>query len=258
MTENAMTFLKLRGRNIGVDDKGRVRLNDIHKAGGFSSNQQPKDWGALGNTVRFVATVAEKRSGKSGPLSKDAVLSVYCVRNGRGGGVWADPIIALSYAKYLSDALHYEVNEVFLRFKSGDASLADDVLQRASPEANERAAIRALGRAKRNQYTDTLRDHGVSGFGYAQCTDATYRQLFGGTAKALKLSRNLPANENLREHMPTDELVLTMAAEVLASGRIREEKSQGNRECTAATSRSASFIRQAIEADKSDRKKRLV
>ena len=48
-----------------------------------------------------------------------------------------------------------------------------------------------------------------------------------------------------------------MAAEVLATGRINEENCMGNKECSEATGKSAGFIRQAIEADKADRKKRL-
>ena len=113
-------------------------------------------------------------------------------------------------------------------------------------------------RAKRNEFTETLKDHGVVGYGYAQCTDAAYRQILGGTTKTLKQARQLPANANLRDHMPTDELVYVMAAETLAAGRIKDERSHGNRECTAATSRSASFIKQAIEADRADRKTKML
>jgi hypothetical protein len=92
--------LVIRGRKIAIDKDGRIRLNDIHTAGGFSTNQRPTDWAGLTSTTKFIATVAEKRSEKSGPLSKIDVLSVYCVKNGRGGGIWADPVIALAYAKY--------------------------------------------------------------------------------------------------------------------------------------------------------------
>ncbi len=250
--------LSLRGRNIELDELGRVRLNDIHKAGGFSVNHKPADWGALGNTMKFVATVAEKSSGKSGTLSKSDILSVYCVKMGRGGGIWAHPIIALAYAKYLSPSLHYEVNDVFLRHKAGDAVLADETLQRATPEGNEWAAVRALGRFKRKRYTDTLKAHGVVNYGYAQCTDEAYRKLFDATTKALKTSRDLTASDNLRDNMETDELVYVMAAESLAMGRIEEEKSAENRECRIATGKSAGFIRQAIEADKADRRPRMV
>lgn len=262
MSENALDFIKVKGRKVAVDSKGRVRLNDLHKAGNFSKNCRPTDWGALPSTLSLIIYTAEKErdssksSGKSGTLSKDQMNSVYCVKMGAGGGVWAHPNLALAYAKYLSPALHYEVNEVFLRYKSGDATLADEALQRSSPEGNEWAGIRAIGRAKRNRFTDTLRDHGVTRFGYAQCTDASYKVLFGARAKTLRETRQLPANANLRDHMVTDELVWVAAAETLATGRIQDEGSCGNGECAKATSRSASFIKQAIEADMADRKKK--
>jgi hypothetical protein len=262
MESSVMEFgknsIKLRGRLVRLDELGRVSLNDIHKVGNYSDRTGPRDWGALEVTKRFIVTAVSKNAGKSGILSKTDVLSMYCVKIGRNGGTWAHPIIALAYAKYLSPDLHYEVNEVFLRFKAGDAALADETLQRSSPEGNEWAGVRALSRAKRRQYTDTLKAHGVEGFGYAQCTDETYKVLFGETAKKLKEAKRLTETANLRDNMKTDELVYVMAAEVLASGRIQEEKSEGNRECRLATGKSAGFIRHAIEADKADRKPRLV
>jgi KilA-N domain len=225
------------------------------RAGGFTKNQTPKEWARLQTTLSLISVTAEKKAGNSRSLTKEDLLSVYCVKNGRGGGIWADPNVALAYAKYLSPALHYEVNEVFLRHKAGDATLADETLQKAGPKANEWAGTRALGRAKRIEYTDTLRDHGVTGPGYAQCTDATYNSLFDASAANMRKKRGLAKKANVRDSMNTDELVYLMAAETLASGRIREENSQGNIECTTATSRSASFIHQAIEADKADRRK---
>ena len=118
-------------------------------------------------------------------------------------------------------------------------------------------AVRALSRAKRNKYTETLQAHGVEGFGYAQCTDETYKTLFGAPAKMLKTQRGLPDKSNLRDTMPTDELVYVIAAEVLASDRITDEQSDGNRECRIATGRSAGNIRRAIEEDRADRQKRI-
>jgi hypothetical protein len=259
MTNNELDFLTVRGRKVRIDEKGRVCLNDIHKAGGFTKHQKPSDWGALTTTISLTAYTAKKTSGNSGHLSKEQIISVYCVRKGRNGGFWVHPNLAIAYAKYLSPALHYEVNNVFLSFKSGDATLADETLQRASPEDNEWAGVRALSRNKRNQYTSTLQDHGVAGYGFAQCTDAAYLKLFDAPAKALKTHKNLPAAANLRDNLDTNDLVMVMATEVLATGRINEQDSHGNIECREATRRSAGFIRQAIDADKADRRKeRLV
>jgi len=114
-----------------------------------------------------------------------------------------------------------------------------------------------MGRAKRVEYTNTLRDHGVVGKGYPMCTNAVYRQILGGTAAQAKAKRGLPRKANLRNHLETDELSFVTAAEVLASDRIEEEDRFGNEDCAEASSRSAGFIREAIERDKKDRQKPL-
>lgn len=131
------------------------------------------------------------------------------------------------------------------------------MLARGTPADNEWAGIRAIGRVKRNEYTLTLKEHGVEGYGFANCTNATYTYILDGNATKVKQSRGLAKNDNLRDHLSTDELVMVMAVETLAKGRIKEENSLGNRECEVATARSASFIRQALEADKKDRQRRL-
>lgn len=247
--------LKIRGREIRQDEQGRICLNDIHKSGGFSTNQKPDDWGRLPTTTKLIAIVLERKAGKSRFFDKTQILSVYCAKRGRDCGVWADPVLALAYAKYLSADLHYEVNEVFLRYKAADPSLADDVLSRATPEANEWAGVRAMTRSTRNQFTGTLKDHGVAGPGYANCTNAIYSTVFGAPASKLKETRGLPAKSNLRDHMTTDELIYTMAGESLAKERIIDLDCQGNAQCETASAKSASFIRSALEADRADRKK---
>jgi hypothetical protein len=65
----------------------------------------------------------------------------------------------------------------------------------------------------------------------------------------------LKKTANLRDALDTNDLVYVMAGEQLAAERIGYEDSRGVRECSIATTKSASFIRQAIEADRADRRK---
>lgn len=257
MSLPSITPFKIRGRNIRLDEQGRVCLNDIHLAGGFSKNQTPHDWGRSESAKSLMVTVLEKSRGKSPTFSKTDVLSVYCVKMGRGGGVWAHPNLALAYAKYLSPELHYEVNEVFLRYKAGDAVLADDILQRAPAKDNEWAGIRALSRSTRTELTSTLQSHDVTKpLDFAKVTNATYGGLWNKTAKQIKSEKGLKPTANLRDAMKKNELVFVMAAEQLAKERIEDENARGVSLCSAAATKSASFIRQAIEADRADRKKK--
>jgi hypothetical protein len=258
MAEKVLTFFKVKGRKIGVDEKGRIRLNDIHKAGGFT-RQTPYEWGRLATTLSLITFTAEKNTGKSRILSKNDLLSVFCAKQGRHGGVWAHPNLALAYAKYLSPSLHYEVNEVFLRYKSGDATLADEVLERAPAKDNEWAGVRALGRAKRNELTATLQEHDVTKpLEFARVTNGTYKGLTGKTAQQLRIEKGLSKKSNLRDSMSTRDLVFVMAAEQLAKERIEDEDSRGVKQCEIAATKSAASIRGAIEADRADRSNRLV
>lgn len=257
MTSQIAPF-KIRGRSVRIDELGRVSLNDIHVAGGFTTNQKPSDWGSLETTLRQIAFTAAKSSGNSGTLSKKQTISVYCVKMGRNGGIWAHPNLALAYAKYLSPALHYEVNEVFLRYKSGDATLADETLQRSTPEGNEWAAKRAMGRVVRNQYTQELDKRGVlEGYQYGICTNETYLGLFDKKAAELKKERGLKDNANLRDTMSMKEIAFIAASEALSVEHMEEEESLGFKACRSATASAAQALRSAIETSRRSRQGRL-
>lgn len=250
--------IKVRGRTIRADANGLYSLTDIHAAAGFTKNQFPHDWSRLVTTVKLIEAALVRNTGKSRNWAKSDYATTFYVKRGADGGTYACAVLALAYAEYLNPKLGIEVREVFLRFRAGDPTLADEALQRASAEANEWAGARALGRARRKEFTDALQSHGVEGFGFARCTDATYRSLFNGSAVELRRQRGIPAKANLRDKMEKKELVWVMAAEVLATERIEDEHPHGNTACRAATAKSADFIRQAIEADRKDRKKRLL
>lgn len=251
--------LVIRGRTIRSDENGLICLNDIHQAAGFSKNQKPSDWMRLETTHARIERVLKLITGKSRNWSKSDFRSVSYAKAGAGGGTYADPRLALDYAEYLNPKLAIEVKEVFLRFKAADPTLADDVLDRASPEANEWAARRAMGRAVRHQYTDELGKRGVEkGYQFGVCTNETYRGLFDATAKKLKEDRGLKSSASLRDAMDMKELAFVAASEALSVERMEDEDSAGFRECREATGKAASAIRFAIEGDRRDRQKPLI
>jgi hypothetical protein len=254
-SQNVTPFI-VRGRKVRVNENGLVCLNDIHVAAGFSKNQKPNDWLRLGATLKLIETVFVRITGKSRNWTKVEIKSVYYTKVGANGGTFVDPRLALAYAEYLNPKLALEVREVFLRHKSGDASLGDETLQKSTPEGNEWAAVRALGRAKRRHFTNALQGHEVvRPIDFATVTNAVYGGLWGRTAAALKAQRGLKKTANLSDALDTNDLVYVMAGEQLAAERISYEDSRGVRECSVATTKSASFIRQAIEADRADRRK---
>lgn len=253
-----MQELKVRGRSIRSDDNGLICLTDIWDAAGFSVNQKPADWRALPATGRLIDALANRIAGLSGNKTKPSMKSMYYSKVGRGGGTYAHPVLACAYAGYLSPKLEVEVREVWLRYRAGDPTLADEVLERASPEANLWVATRAEARAIRNGYTETLRDHEVVGRGYRDCTDEAYLKLFDAPAWRLRQQRDLPKGTNLRDKFDIVELSAIKLTEALATQRITVEDSRGNAECKEATGRTAANVRFAIDREIQDRQKRLI
>lgn len=249
---------KIRGRNITRDADGRLRLNDIHSAAGFSKNQGPADWMRLSTTHKRIERLLELNTGKSRNWAKNDFRAVCYTKRGAGGGTYADPRLALDYAEYLSPKLAIEVKEVFLRYKAGDPALADDVLERATPEENEWAARRAMSRVVRSSYVGELQVRGVDKpFQFGVCTNETYQGLFDLTAKEMRAQRSLKKATNLRDSMSMSELAYIAASEALAVERMGYEESEGFKECKDATSKAAGAIRSAIDSDRANRQKRL-
>jgi hypothetical protein len=253
---NLPPALTIRGRTVRVDENGLACLNDIWKAAGFSANRRPLDWAALYTTQKRIERVLKLITGKSGNYEKGDILRVFKTRIGKNGGTWADARLALDYAEYLNPALAIEVKEVFLRYKAADPTLADDIMERSSADANEWMAKRSISRAARLGYTAALKDHGVvERQHYADCTNATYQGLFGKTAKQLKQEKGVT---KLRDGMDLKELATVSFAEVMSTDRIEEEDCRGFVECRTATSKVAGAVRTMIESDKRDRQRRLV
>lgn len=256
MTEETNIFL-LRGKRIRVDVDGFVSLNDIHAVSGLRKKKVPYEWQRLPSTHDLMIALHERITGKS-RNSEFRTSRVFRAGAGASGGSWAHPILAAAYAGYLKPELEIEMKEVWLRYRAADATLADDILQRANTEQNEWAGVRALSRSTRNEYTKTLSDHGVQGLGFAICTDAIYTILLDGTARQLKARKGVPQKANLRDAMSKDELVFVMAAETMSRRRIEGEKPFGNGPCETATKRSTAYLRAAIDEDRRDTQEPLI
>ncbi|MBN8968967.1 MAG: KilA-N domain-containing protein [Rhizobiales bacterium] len=250
-----MNDLKIRGRSIRSDENGLICLTDIWDAAGFKVNQKPGQWQRLDSTQKLFSALLERIVGKSHNSKKISVKSIYYSKG--AAGTYAHPVLACAYAGYLSPKLEVEVREVWLRYRAGDATLADDILERAGPAANEWAGVRALTRSTRNKHTAVLADHGVvRPLDFATITNETYIALFDRPAKALRSERGLKKSDNLRDRMTLPELTYIMAAESLANERIEETNPNGSTQCQIAVRKSASFIRDAIEKDRADRRAR--
>jgi KilA-N domain len=254
MTQNIKnTQLVVRGRVLSEDEHGRICLDDLWALAEAKDTKKPKFW-RLGAAAKSLKNALLNKVRNSNLKANEADV-IHAPRGQGMKGTYAHPILAAAYAGYLDPNLEVETREVWLRYRSGDASLADEILQRASAEANHWAGVRALSRSKRNDYTDTLKAHGVADKGYMLCTEAVYQHLLGGRSHELRNKMSLPANTNIRDHLDANKLAFVMAAEALAIERIREEGRQGNEACITASVKCASAIKSAIDADRRNRTK---
>jgi hypothetical protein len=250
--------LELRGKIVREDERGWICLDDIYTLAKALPSRSPKYW-RRNQPVRVLIEELSKKVSASHQREKKAFSPVIYARRGRGSsGTFAHPVLAAAYAGYLSAKLEIEIREVWLRYRAADETLADDILQRASDEANRWAGTRALGRVQRNSYTATLKAHGVEKKGYMECTEATYLALLGGKSWQLRQKMGLGPKANLRNELRTDQLSYVMAAEALSAERIEEEDRRGNADCVEASRISASAIRAAVEADRKNRQSRLI
>ena len=251
MTDANTSLIRLRGHLVEEDEYGRWNLNDIWLIAKAPNSRLPKEWVKKKPTKRLTAEL-QKKVTNSLLIEKKPNIPVIYSKVGRGNsGTFAHPVLAAAYAGYLSPKLEIETREVWLRFRSGDVSLADEILQRATPEQNEWAGVRALSRSGRNEFTSVLQSHGVLGAGYALCTDAVYTGLFDENAQQLKATKGvIKKSGSLRDAMDTDELISIMFAESLTRKKIESDDLNGNRQCVSATKQSTAFVRQAIEASR--------
>jgi hypothetical protein len=254
---NESRAIVIRGSRIFEDIYGHICLDDLWRAAKASESKAPAKW-RLGRLAQSLIVELEKKIKISSLKENKPVPPSIYSRRGRGStGTFAHPILAAAYAGYLSPKLELEVRDVWLRYRAGDATLADEILQRATAEENRWAGARALSRSQRVSYTDTLKQHYVTGRGYMECTEAVYLKLLGGKSFQLRQTRGLAPKENVRNNLSIAELSFVMAAEALAAERIEEELRLGNDECVEASGRSAAAIRSAIESDRKTRQTRL-
>lgn len=220
-------------KTIRQDENGRYCLNDLHKAAMANDEATPNH-----RPTEFLRSEPVKEF--LGELEKVGNSHIKTAR-GRNGGTYATELVALRYAGWISAKVEVEVYKTFQKVANADEGLTHDLIERqADPEAQKRIAARAQSKMIRQTYTDGLKDHGVTGKGYALCTNAIYDPIFGYDAKGMRKAKNLPKTANLRDTMDRRELVTTMFAEEVALARLERERAHGNSEC-AKHSRAAAM-----------------
>ncbi len=241
-----MKALTINGKPVKTNADGLISLTDLFNiachGGDADGKRDPRRWKDEAGQD-FIAAVAQS-------LNVPAA-DIYKATKGKGGGTFAHWQIALAYAKYLSPALHMQVNEVYARFVTGDITLAADISDRATPEDNLWLAKRIDGKLARIKFTDTLQQHGVTGYGYATCTDAINKHVVGNTAVAVRQERGLSKKASLRDVMSIEELVATSMSELVSIKQIKTRGVHGNKNCEAACDQAAASVMNLLQVSAS-------
>lgn len=245
----------LRDKRIRTNDFGLVCLNDLWAAANGGPNQRPYKWRRSALAKRLKAALVQ-RIGRNSPNSEPR--TVIDAKRGASGLTFAHIVLAQAYAEFLDDDLAVEVREVFLRYRAGDASLADEILERASAEENRRVATRAMGRVTRGQFTDVLQQHGVVQPFFGICTNVVYQTVLGKPAAALKKAMGVAPKGNLRDAMSVTQLAAIAFAEAISADRIEHDNCHGGPACQEATAAASRNVRSVLDAEQRSRKSALL
>lgn len=234
----------LQGLQFKTNTEGLVSLTDLFKAaqtaGQADGKRDPRRW-KLQDGEQFIAFVCETLNVPQ--------RDIYKATKGKGGGTYAHWQIALAYAKYLSPELHMQVNEVYARVKSGDVTLAAEIADKAKPADALWLAKRVQSTVARNQLTSTLAAHGVQGKGFADCTNAIYKNILGGKKSEVCAARGLRKSTNLRDVMSVEQLTMTAMSELVAQRRIDVKNQRGNKACADSCDHAAWSVAKLMQVE---------
>ncbi|WP_330926313.1 phage antirepressor KilAC domain-containing protein [Candidatus Sororendozoicomonas aggregata] len=114
----------IAGVTIYTDAEGRFNLNALHQASGGNPNNAPGQWLRLKSTEELKNELIDSTNCAdlhSLPIAK---------KEGCQGGTFADKLLAISYAGWISPSFHLKVNRVFADYQSGK-------LQSVAPEESD-------------------------------------------------------------------------------------------------------------------------
>jgi phage antirepressor YoqD-like protein len=138
LNQQPPTLPIVAGVAITQDSMGRVSLNALHKASGLGVEKTPSKW----TRTKQAKELIDEAEAQKPDLSSE-VISIQ--NGGCSAGIYADQLLAISYAGWLSPKFQLQVNQAFI--ESRTASRAPAIPQ------NLPAALRlAAELAEQNQH----------------------------------------------------------------------------------------------------------
>lgn len=186
--------------------------------------------------------------------------------NPKEQGTYGHPMLAIHLAQWLSPQFALAVAKLTQSYLTADVSLAEDILNRATPEAinsktgkaiattviekadeNTEKYIQArLNTKKTNKELNRALSEcpNVSKAVFAMSQDSIYKATYGKTIKSLKKEKGLAKRESLRDDMSLDELVHLSFCESMSTKVVDKNKPKGDKRCAKTVYDTASKVKQ--------------
>lgn len=221
-----------------------INLTDLWRAAGSPTYKTTTFWLRQDSVKDLIKEVGKK--------FKYDLKSYLKIKKGRtGGGTWAHRQIALEYAKYLDPQIAILVNDLF--FERIEEERNPDLIGQRYIRTYEKKGKpvewineRFKGISIRNEFTGTLKKHGVVQNGYRNCTNAIYEPLFGGTTSVVRSKKGLSSKDSIRDNLSSIELAAVGLSELLASDNISRQNAKGSGSCEIICRKSAKEVAKAI------------
>ena len=206
MTQIQIQILETQVR---LDAEGRYSLNDLHKASGKASKDQPSNWLRLDTTAAMIEELDR---------SSEVRNALNVVQGGSKQGTYVCKELVYAYAMWLSPAFHIRVVRAY-----------DAVVSRQLLEAS-RIATREEARDHYPLMTKALKDlrliagKDTKWFHYSNEADMVNSIVLGESAKAFRVKHNLKDTDSIRDLLTFSQIAAINALEVFNTNMIDSDE----------------------------------
>jgi len=244
--------IMLRGTRVTADEYGNVCLNDLWALAGEPANKRARDWFASKRVVA-VKEILDKRIAENSlnSFGPDAVPppTHQVIGKGRPARTYAHAVLALDYAAYLDPRFAIEVNEVFLRYKAKDLTLALEILEGISEQTeydSTRVHLRTLLKEHNKLSARAAKVAEVKDF--AAYNGAGLSGLYGGKTKAEVLRhKKLPSDAHHLDHANHEELAANYFKATQAEAKLKRDGIKGQAAANEAHRQVGISVRETIK-----------
>jgi KilA-N domain len=240
---------EIMGRKI-TEDGGNICLNDLWEAAGKPEHLRATEWHRQKRTQALEAALVERIMVLNHNSEESAKKSTYySIGKGRGSKTFAHPVLALAYAEDLLPALGVEIREIFLRYRANDISLANEILEGLTEQAEYdhlRVELRQLVKEHNKLSAGAAKEAGVTNF--EAYNGAGLAGLYGGMTKAeLLRHKKLPKDAHHLDHAGHEELAANYFKATQAAAKLKRDGIRGQQAASQAHAQVGEAVRGTIK-----------